>query len=114
LAFAKCTIDSVFSFWLGILTAFFTAIYSFRLIYLVFLNKMNSYKQVINDSHELPIIMAIPLWVLSFGSIFTGYISRDIFGGFGSDFFIESIFVLPENLILVDAEFIPIWIKLMP
>jgi NADH-ubiquinone oxidoreductase chain 5 len=103
LAFAKCTVDSIFAFWLGILTAFFTAIYSFRLIYLVFLNTTNAYKRIIKGAHELPIIMAIPLFILSFGSIFTGYLSRDIFGGFGSDFFIDSIFVLPQNLILVDA-----------
>ena len=32
----------------------------------------------------------------------------------GSDFFIDSIFVLPQNLVLVDAEFIPVWIKLIP
>jgi NADH-ubiquinone oxidoreductase chain 5 len=114
LTFTKYTLDSIFAFWLGSLTAFFTAIYSFRLIYLVFLNEVNSYWQIIKNSQELPLGMGIPLGILSFGSIFTGYISYDIFAGLGSNFFVDSIFILPQNLTLVDAEFIPTEIKLLP
>jgi NADH-ubiquinone oxidoreductase chain 5 len=91
-----------------------TAVYSFRLIYLVFLNKNNSYKDIVKSTHELSSEMGIPLAVLSVGSIFTGYLTRDFFIGLGSDFFDDAIFVLPENMIIVDAEFIPHYIKIIP
>jgi len=50
--------------------------------------------------------MSIPLVLLAFGSIFVGYIFRDAFIGVGSDFFQNSIFVNPQNINLLEAEFI--------
>ena len=114
LVYIKYTVSSIFAYWLGTITAFFTAVYSFRLIYLVFLNNNNSYKVMVKNAHELPLIMFIPLAVLGIGSIFIGYASRDLFIGLGSDFFDDSIFILPSNLIMTDAEFIPYYIKLLP
>ena len=38
-------IDSIFIYFLGVFSAFFTAIYSFRLIFFVFLIKTNIYKR---------------------------------------------------------------------
>jgi NADH-ubiquinone oxidoreductase chain 5 len=114
LAFAKYTVDGLFTFWLGTLTAMFTAVYSFRLIFLVFINKTSGYKEVMKKVHELPLELGFPLAVLCIGSIFSGYMTKDLFIGFGSNFFSTSIFVLPENLLIVDAEFIPTYIKLLP
>jgi NADH-ubiquinone oxidoreductase chain 5 len=37
--------------------------------------------------------MSFPLFALSFGAIFFGYIFRDAFIGVGSDFFGHSIFI---------------------
>jgi NADH-ubiquinone oxidoreductase chain 5 len=87
LVFTKYTVDSLFALWLGTITALFTAVYSFRLIYLVFLNKPSGYKAIMAGAHELPGVMAIPLGILSVGSIFTGYGCRDMFVGLGSSFF---------------------------
>jgi NADH-ubiquinone oxidoreductase chain 5 len=114
LVFIKYNVNSVFAYWLGSLTAFFTAIYSFRLIYYVFYSPNNSYKNIIKHSHESPLAMTIPLFILSFGSIFSGYLMKDFFVGLGSDFFIDAIFILPDNLINIDAEFMPYYIKLLP
>jgi NADH-ubiquinone oxidoreductase chain 5 len=58
--------------------------------------------------------MGIPLIVLSFGSIFLGYLSRDMIVGIGTDFWQHSIFVLPQNNLLIESEFIPVYIKLIP
>jgi proton-translocating NADH-quinone oxidoreductase chain L len=112
--YTKYTLNSLFAYWLGTVTALLTAIYSFRLVYLVFLNKNNSYKNILKGVHELPIEMGISLGVLSVGSIFTGYLSRDFFIGLGSDFFDDAIFILPQNMLLIDAEFIPHHIKIVP
>jgi proton-translocating NADH-quinone oxidoreductase chain L len=114
LVFIKYTVNSTFAYWLGTVTALFTAIYSFRLIYLVFLNNTNSYRFAIKNAHELPIWMYIPLLILSIGSVFIGYLTKDMFIGLGTDFFSDSIFVLPQNLIAGDAEFIPYYIKGLP
>jgi NADH-ubiquinone oxidoreductase chain 5 len=58
--------------------------------------------------------MAIPLIVLGFGSIFSGYILKDLMVGVGTPFFAESIYIDPRNSSLVDAEFLPVGVKLIP
>ena len=57
--------------------------------------------------HESPFVMAFPLGLLAILSIFSGYFLKDMFVGFGTDFWGNSIFVHPKHLILMDAEFIP-------
>ena len=114
IAYTKYGVSSLFSYWLGTLTAGFTAFYSFRLLYLTFLSENNAYKSVMRGVHESSWVMILPLLVLVFGSIFVGYLAKDIFLGLGSDAFLNSIYVHPKNLIFIDAEFIPYHIKLIP
>jgi NADH:ubiquinone oxidoreductase subunit 5 (subunit L)/multisubunit Na+/H+ antiporter MnhA subunit len=57
--------------------------------------------------------MAVPMMVLCFGSIFSGYFLKDAFVGLGSDFFKHTIFVKDLNS-TTSAEFIPVWVKLAP
>ena len=73
LSYATYTIDGHFTHWLGCIAASFTAFYSFRLIYLTFLSKTNGLKKIIEHAHDAPNIMAYPLMVLAFGSIFIGF-----------------------------------------
>jgi NADH-ubiquinone oxidoreductase chain 5 len=114
LAYAKYTISSHFAHWLGTLSAFFTAFYSFRLLYLTFLSDPNGYKNILSHAHDAPIRMAFPLVVLAFGSIFVGYLTRDMIIGVGTQFWGSSLFTLPANMNLLEAEFIPHSIKLVP
>ena len=106
LAYASYTTHGTFAHWLGTISAFFTAFYSTRLIYLTFLSNTNAPQYAFKSSHENPSQMSIPLVILAFGSIYIGYIFRDAFIGVGSDFFQNSIFVNPQNLNLLEAEFI--------
>jgi NADH-ubiquinone oxidoreductase chain 5 len=46
--------------------------------------------------------------------LFSGYLVRDLFVGLGSIFFGNSIFILPKNFNLIEAEFLPLQIKLLP
>jgi NADH-ubiquinone oxidoreductase chain 5 len=55
--------------------------------------------------------MSITLVILGFGSIFVGYIFRDAFIGPGTNFFGNSIYVNPNNLNLLEAEFLSPIIK---
>ena len=58
--------------------------------------------------------MIIPLIILAFGSIFIGYITKDMFIGLGTNFWGNAIFISQINLIMIDSEFIPYYIKLIP
>merc|ERR1712072_419284 len=113
-AYAKYTMSGHFAHWFGCMAAFFTAFYSFRLVYLTFLSRPNGLKTVIGGSHEVPLTMGLPLILLSFGSIFWGYLSKDMIIGLGTDFWQSSIFVLPQNQLFIESEFIPSYVKLVP
>ncbi len=57
---------------IGIITAVMTAFYMFRQIFLVFLTKPRFHPSL--HPHDPPRVMTVPLWALSFGSVFAGYI----------------------------------------
>lgn len=113
-SYATFTIAGHFSYILGVLAAFATAFYSIRLLYLVFLANPNGNKNVIFNAHEGTIRMTFPLFILCILSIFIGYLSKDLFIGFGTDFWGSSLFVSPLNYALSDIEFIDWKIKILP
>ena len=93
----------------GILTAFFTSIYSWRLFFKVFHGPYNNKKILINETHESPIVMLLPLVFLSIGAIISGYIFKNIFIGHHSiDFWQASIFFLNK----ISHSSIPLWFLL--
>ena len=93
----------------GILTAFFTSIYSWRLFFKVFHGPYNNKKILINETHESPIVMLLPLVFLSIGAIFSGYIFKNIFiGHLSIDFWQASIFFLNK----ISHSSIPLWFLL--
>ncbi len=58
--------------------------------------------------NETNVIMAIPLALLALGSIFIGYLSKDMIIGLGSTFWGHSIFVLPgAHVTFLEAEYLP-------
>ena len=114
IAFSKYNLSGVFSFWLGTMSAFLTAFYSFRVVYYTFLGKNISFKYYIQHVHELPNNMGFSLSVLSLGSIFSGYILKDSFVGIGNIFWGNSIYMLSNYNLGLDFEFIPLLIKNIP
>lgn len=58
--------------------------------------------------------MAFPLIILCFGSIFIGYILKDLMIGPGSITFSNTIFIHPVHFKLVESEYIPLFFKLLP
>jgi proton-translocating NADH-quinone oxidoreductase chain L len=113
-ALGSYTVTGYFAFWLGSVTAFLTAFYSFRLFYIGFMQETSSLRSIVTGSHESGIAIIVPLTTLALGSIFSGYYFRDVFIGLGSDVFAGSIFVKPESLFLLNAEFIPFFYKSVP
>jgi len=108
------TTAGVFSYVLGILAAFCTSFYSTRLLFLVFLANPNGNKQVILNAHEGTWRMSLPLFVLSILSLTVGYISKELFIGFGTDFWGSSIYIYSNNYVLTDIEFLQLQYKLLP
>jgi NADH-ubiquinone oxidoreductase chain 5 len=99
---------------LGLIAAFCTAFYSIRLLYLTFIKLPMMSQSDFTHSHESNIFITLPLILLGFSSIFIGYLTKDLFIGLGSSFWLNSIFVLQEHSRLVNSEFIPTNIKILP
>ena len=106
-------VDSIFIYSIGILSAFFTAAYSFRLIFFVFLIKTNIYKKDLHiEESNLSIIL--PLFILSIMSIITGYLFSDLFIGIGNNYMYSSIYIKFSHFNYIDIEFLDPLIKNIP
>lgn len=114
IAFATNNEMGHFAYWLGSIGAFCTSFYSTRLLYFAFLTETNAHKIVIKNAHDAPFKMAFPLGILAFASIFIGFLTKDMFVGLGTDFWNNSIFIHPKHTQIIDAEFLPTILKLLP
>ena len=95
---------------IGIVTAFLTSIYSWRLFFKVFHGPYNNKKIDINQTHESPLVMLTPLVFLGIGAIISGYLFKNTFIGLhSSEFWQDSIFFLNE----ITHEAIPLWFLLI-
>ncbi len=57
----------------GAVTAFMTAVYSFRMLFMAFWGQERD-KKLFNSAHESPRVMTIPLILLAAGALLTGYL----------------------------------------
>jgi NADH-ubiquinone oxidoreductase chain 5 len=113
LSIAKHSFIGNFCYFLGCSAAFCTSFYSFRLIFLTFIVPTNSFKSYIQEVHEAPIKMLLPLMILAIGSIFYGFFSRDLVIGLGSLFY-NLTFTNFCNFDIIDSEFLSSFIKNIP
>ena len=118
--YSRYIIDANFIYFIGVVSAMFTVIYSVRLIYFVF--EVNNHFNIFSIflirltllKEECSILMFFPMFSLCFCSILIGYIFNDLMLGWGTFFWVNSIFVLPEHMFFIDAEFIHPLIKNLP
>ena len=68
-----------YAFWLGIVVAFMTAFYSFRLMFLTFYGQPRGDAHTHEHAHEAPGIMRWPLMVLLVGAVISGYLLKPHF-----------------------------------
>ena len=112
-AFASHTGLGMYAFGLGILAAFLTAFYSWRLLFLTFHGQPRADERVMAHVHEAPPVMWVPLVGLAIGAIVIGYlmlpmVATDI------DFWGTSILVLPIHNALEEAHHVDFWVKALP
>ena len=101
-------------YFLSLSAAFFTSIYSARLLFYVFYAKPNMSRVIAENIHEPSWEMTIPLSVLCIFSMFIGFIFSDGAVGWGTFFWGNSLFILPENFYQIDSEFVSPFIKNLP
>lgn len=102
-----------FVFALGIIAAILTAIYSIKIILLVFHGKTRLSEKVFEHAHESPNIMNVPLSLLVIGSLFSGMIGYYILLiDKPNGYFIDSI--LNIHIYRFLAYHPPLFIKLLP
>jgi NADH-quinone oxidoreductase subunit L len=68
-----------YAFWLLTITAFMTAFYAWRLMFMTFGKSRNGAAHA--DVHESPLVMLIPLAVLALGAVAAGFLCQGIFIG---------------------------------
>ena len=96
---------------IGIFTAFLTSIYSWRLIFKTFHGEYNNNKIKIEDTHESPLVMLIPLVLLAIGAIFAGFLFKELFiGNAGENFYWRESILFLEPL---STEHPPMWFLLL-
>ncbi len=96
---------------IGIFTALLTSIYSWRLIFKTFHGEYNNKEIKIDETHESPIVMLIPLVLLSIGAIFAGFLFKELFIGYEglNNFWRDSIFFLKP----LSTDHPPLWFLLL-
>ncbi len=80
-AYLRGTNIGMYAAIIGVSTALLTSIYSWRLIFKTFHGNYNNSEINIDKMHESPLVMIVPLIVLSIGAIFAGILFKDLFIG---------------------------------
>ena len=108
-AYSSHSIHGNYAFVLGIIAAFLTSFYSWRLICLVFHGKNNGDSH--HHPHESPLAMLVPLGILAFFAIVAGFIGSH-FHILETDFWKGAIFVSEEKIEAMHH--VSIFIKYLP
>ncbi|WP_417308473.1 NADH-quinone oxidoreductase subunit L [Devosia sp.] len=114
------------AFWSLVIAAAFTSFYSWRLMFMTFHGEPRwgaGHAHAAHDDHahddhgshephESPMVMLIPLGVLSIGAVFAGVVFYDLFFGHAEhiEHFFQGSLVVNEAL-LDEAHHVPLWVK---
>jgi len=103
-----------YAFLCGILAAFLTAFYSWRLLILTFHGKPRADQHIMEHVHESPLTMLIPLIVLAAGAVVTGFVFAPYFiGDEQAAFWNGAIFNLPAKHMMEALHHAPDWVPTM-
>jgi NADH-quinone oxidoreductase subunit L len=85
------------AYWLVLISVFVTALYTFRLLFMVFHGTGRMDEHTRSHLHETPAVVTVPLIMLAIPSVLAGFVIGPlIFGGFFGD----SIMVHPDHNVL--------------
>jgi proton-translocating NADH-quinone oxidoreductase chain L len=113
-ACAHYTLSGDFTYILGCGAAFCTSYYSFRLVSLIFMGEPKAPRKTYEGIHDAPFPMAFPLILLGFGSLFTGFLGKDLFVGLGTPFWGNALGGSASHTTSLEAEYISQEMKHLP
>ena len=110
-AFAAHSVVGFYAFFCGIVAAFLTAFYSWRLLILTFHGKPRADHHTMEHVHESPWVMLIPLILLATGAVFTGMVFAPYFiGDLHEAFWNGAVFNLPAKHMMEALHHVPHWV----
>jgi len=101
-----------YGFLCTVIAAGLTSFYSWRLIFMTFHGKPHD-EHHYEAAHESPLVMLIPLAVLSIGSFAAGFPFKELFAGHGVGEFFGSALKVDEH-VMEGMHHIPHWIGFLP
>ena len=105
-SFGQSNYSGIAVYFIAVIAAMFTTLYSVKVLYLTFISKPNGALIDYKNAHESDMFMTVPLVVLSLFSVFFGYITKDMFIGLGTGLFNDnSLFIHPLHEIMLNTEF---------
>jgi len=106
---------AAYGFWCGIIAAFLTAFYSWRLLILTFHGTPRADAHTMEHVHESPWVMLLPLVLLAAGAVLTGIVfHHDFIGEAWPEFWHGAIVNAPGNHVMADMEHTPFLVSILP
>jgi len=113
-AFARGTWFGYTAYGLGLMAAFMTAFYSWRLLVLTFHGAPRSDPHIFEHAHESPPIMLAPLMPLALGAVMAGFVAHGWFASAPEGAFWQgSVFVLPAHQVNA-SEHVALLVRVAP
>jgi len=113
-AVASGSVVGAYAFACGILAAFLTAFYSWRLLILTFHGAPRADHHTMSHVHESPLVMLLPLILLAVGAITTGFVFAPYFIGDGAaQFWNGAIYNLPAKQMMEALHHAPDWVPMV-
>ncbi len=114
-AYAAHSGVGMYAFLCGLLAAFLTAFYSWRLLILTFHGAPRADHHTMEHVHESPLVMLVPLLLLAVGAVFAGAVFAPSFiGHHWEEFWNGAIVNAPGNEIMHHVHEVPGWVPLAP
>jgi NADH-quinone oxidoreductase subunit L len=105
----------LYGFVCGVLAAFLTAFYSWRLIIVTFHGEPRADHHTMAHVHESPPVMTVPLILLAVGATLTGLVFRHMFIGEGwPEFWRQAVVNGAANHVMANMETVPVLASLLP
>jgi NADH-quinone oxidoreductase subunit L len=114
-AYAAHSAIGTYGFICTVLAALLTAFYSWRVLIMTFHGRPRADKHVMEHVHESPMVMIVPLLVLSAGAFAAGFAMHSwLIGENWQEFWGGSIFNGQHNHVLAQIDEVPAWVDATP
>jgi NADH-quinone oxidoreductase subunit L len=114
-AWASDSLSGHYGYWCGLIAAFLTAFYSWRLMIMTFHGAPRADHHTMEHVHESPWVMLVPLLLLAVGAVFAGYAFHEqIIGSDWRAYWGNSIQIAPTNHVLAHMEEVPQVVSMAP